>query len=68
MNKYTVTLVSNECQLILNLFDEYNQGGERTKDEMCFHMFTYYPRMNDLYNCVTVIDQSAWQDMLNTNS
>ncbi|CAF4919956.1 unnamed protein product [Rotaria sp. Silwood1] len=28
-------------------------GGERTKDEMCLHMMTYYPRMNNMYGCVT---------------
>ncbi|CAF3636010.1 unnamed protein product [Rotaria sp. Silwood1] len=29
------------------------RGGERTKDEMCLHMMTYYPRMNNMYGCVT---------------
>ncbi|CAF0896019.1 unnamed protein product [Adineta steineri] len=43
-------------------------GGERTRDEMCLHMFTYYPRMNDLYTCVTINDKSAWQDIMNTSS
>ncbi len=33
---------------------------------MCFHMFTYYPRMNDLYTCVNLNDESAWQDFMNT--
>ncbi|CAF1224031.1 unnamed protein product [Rotaria sp. Silwood1] len=43
-------------------------GGESTRDEMCLHMFTYYPRMNDLYGCVTFNDNSAWKDIMNTSS
>ncbi|CAF4000838.1 unnamed protein product [Rotaria sordida] len=43
-------------------------GGERTRDEMCLHMFTYYPRMNDLYTCITYNDNSAWKDIMNTSS
>ncbi|CAF0775985.1 unnamed protein product [Adineta ricciae] len=48
--------------------DDVTLGGERTKDEMCVNMFTYYPRMNDLYACVTLNHDSAWQDVMNTSS
>ncbi len=41
------------------------QGGERTRDEMCLHMFTYYPRMNNLYGCMTANTMEAWQVQLN---
>ncbi|CAF2984106.1 unnamed protein product [Rotaria sp. Silwood2] len=43
-------------------------GGESTRDEMCLHMFTYYPRMNDLYMCIASNDKSAWKDIMNTSS
>ena len=70
MNKDEVTWVSQPtiCSLSLKLFHPYDKGGERTRDEMCFHMFTYYPRLSDLYSCVTVNDNSAWRDVMNTSS
>ncbi|CAF2155006.1 unnamed protein product [Rotaria magnacalcarata] len=39
--------------------DKITSGCERTRDEMCLHMFTYYPRMNNFYACITVNDDSA---------
>ena len=44
------------------------KGGIRTRDEMCLHMFTYYPRMNDIYTCVNLNHYSAWEKMLNSSS
>lgn len=35
---------------------------------MCLHMFTYYPRMNDLYTCVNLNHGSAWENLMNTTS
>ncbi|UJR14303.1 hypothetical protein I4U23_001293 [Adineta vaga] len=48
--------------------NEVTLGGKRTRDEMCVHMFTYYPRMSDLYACVTVNHPSAWQNVMNISS
>ncbi len=44
------------------------EGGERTKDEMCLHMFPYYPRMSNLSSCITLNSESAWKSMMNTFS
>ncbi|CAF0842897.1 unnamed protein product [Didymodactylos carnosus] len=38
-------------------------GGERTEDEMCLHMFTYYPRMKDIYKCTTMVSLHSWSTM-----
>ncbi|CAM4934262.1 unnamed protein product [Rotaria socialis] len=45
--------------------DKITLGCERTRDEMCLHMFTYYPRMNDFYACLAVNDDSVWSAMMN---
>ncbi|CAF0997031.1 unnamed protein product [Adineta steineri] len=45
--------------------DEITLGGERTKDEMCLHMFTYYPRMNNFYGCMNTNSQNAWKQAMN---
>ncbi|CAF0875388.1 unnamed protein product [Adineta ricciae] len=42
-------------------------GGEKTKNEMCLNMFTYYPRMNDMYMCATVNHPSAWKKQMNVS-
>ncbi|CAF3485406.1 unnamed protein product [Rotaria socialis] len=47
---------------------EITLGGLRTKDEMCLHIFSYYPRMNNYYSCFTRNDMLAWQTILNTSS
>jgi len=43
----------------------FSKGGERTKDEMCLHMFTYYPRMNNLYSCMTLHTAKTFETVLN---
>ncbi|UJR07225.1 hypothetical protein I4U23_011513 [Adineta vaga] len=48
--------------------NEVTWGGEKTKEEMCLHMFTYYPRMNDMYMCGSINHPSAWQKMMNVSS
>ncbi|CAF1097141.1 unnamed protein product [Adineta steineri] len=45
--------------------DEITLGGERAKDEMCLHMFTYYPRMNDFYSCINANSEKAWKQVMN---
>ena len=40
------------------------QGGERTVDEMCLHMFTYFPRMENLSVCLSVIYPVSWMSFL----
>ncbi|CAF4698142.1 unnamed protein product [Rotaria socialis] len=45
--------------------DKITLGCERTRDEMCLHMFTYYPRMNDFYACLAVNYDSVWSAMMN---
>ncbi|CAF3332219.1 unnamed protein product [Rotaria socialis] len=45
--------------------NEVTLGGERTKDEMCSHIFTYYPRINDLSECFTSNHPDAWQAVSN---
>ncbi|CAF2458331.1 unnamed protein product [Rotaria sp. Silwood2] len=43
-------------------------GGQRTKDEMCLHMFMYYPRMNNMYLCATINHPLAWQKIMNASA
>ncbi|CAF4186234.1 unnamed protein product, partial [Adineta steineri] len=45
--------------------DEITLGGESTKDEMCLHMFIYYPRMNDFYSCMNANSEKAWKQVMN---
>ncbi|CAF0955087.1 unnamed protein product [Adineta ricciae] len=40
-------------------------GGERTQDEMCLHMFTYYPRMKNMYGCMMLIPDAIWAQKMN---
>jgi len=48
--------------------NEITLGGERTKDEMCTHSFTYYPRINNLCLCVSTPSDSAWETMTDNSS
>ncbi|CAF0843332.1 unnamed protein product [Adineta ricciae] len=48
--------------------NEITLGGERTKDEMCSHMFAYYPRMNNFYGCYMSNSVEAWKTMMNSSS
>lgn len=58
-NKNKITLVraqiSEENSFVVKL-----HGGESTKDEMCLHMFSYYPRVNNLYTCLSLIPLPSW--------
>ncbi|CAF1097122.1 unnamed protein product [Adineta steineri] len=45
--------------------NEITLGGERTKDEMCLHMFTYYPRMNHFYSYINANSEKAWKQVMN---
>jgi len=47
--------------------DTITLGGEATRDEMCLHMFTYYPRMKDMYGCIMFSPMEEWQTLLNVN-
>ncbi|CAF5211345.1 unnamed protein product, partial [Rotaria magnacalcarata] len=47
--------------------DVITLGGERTKDEMCLHMATYYPRMNNLYGCMTLNSPDTWLAKMNSS-
>lgn len=40
------------------------QGGERTRDEMCLHMFIYYPRMDRVHACISRNYGTAWGSVL----
>ncbi|CAF3053826.1 unnamed protein product [Rotaria sp. Silwood2] len=42
-------------------------GGESVHDEMCLHIFTYYPRMNNTSICLNRISFSSWQMLMNKN-
>ncbi|CAF3621444.1 unnamed protein product [Rotaria sp. Silwood1] len=42
-------------------------GGESVHDEMCLHIFTYYPRMNDTSICLNMISIFSWQKLMNKN-
>ncbi len=46
----------------------FSKGGQRTKDEMCLHMFTYYPRMDDMYLCGSINDPSEWVKKMNVST
>ncbi|CAF4212369.1 unnamed protein product, partial [Adineta steineri] len=52
---------ATRCIYITMNKDEITLGGESTKDEMCLHMFTYYPRMNDFYSCMNANSEKAWK-------
>ncbi|CAF1034776.1 unnamed protein product [Rotaria sordida] len=43
-------------------------GGQKTIDEMCLQTFAYYPRMNDLFVCVSSLSPTAWLTMTNSSS
>ena len=43
------------------------QGGESTKEEMCLHMLSYYPRMPNMYMCLSNIPQPAWTAVVNSS-
>ncbi|CAF3793088.1 unnamed protein product [Rotaria sp. Silwood1] len=45
-----------------------NEGGERTRDEMCLHFVTYYPRMDDLSVCFTMNTVQSLQDIINSSA
>ncbi|CAF4821197.1 unnamed protein product [Rotaria sp. Silwood1] len=45
--------------------NKISYGGQRTQDEMCSHSFTYYPRINNVYVCMTCTHPEAWQTMRN---
>ncbi|CAF1194209.1 unnamed protein product [Rotaria sp. Silwood1] len=42
-------------------------GGEATRNEMCLHMFTYYPRMNNLHLCLMTNSMEAWAQVTNNS-
>ncbi|CAF3720050.1 unnamed protein product, partial [Rotaria sp. Silwood1] len=42
-------------------------GGEATRNEMCLHMFTYYPRMNNLHLCSMTNSMEAWAQVTNNS-
>ncbi|CAF2114363.1 unnamed protein product, partial [Rotaria magnacalcarata] len=44
------------------------KGGQRTKDEMCFQTFSYYPLVDSLFACATTIDMTVWETLMNTTS
>ncbi|CAF3197010.1 unnamed protein product [Rotaria socialis] len=48
--------------------DTITLGGERTKDEMCLHFFTYYPRIDNFSACFTMNTIEWWQKMMNSTS
>ncbi|CAF4100624.1 unnamed protein product [Rotaria sordida] len=43
-------------------------GGERAEDEMCRHVMKYYPRMNNMYDCLMMNSPQIWNSMMNTSS
>ncbi|CAF3964888.1 unnamed protein product, partial [Rotaria sordida] len=48
--------------------NEITLGGEKTREEMCLHFFTYYPRMDDLSVCYTMNTVQSLQDMINSSA
>ncbi|UJR36615.1 hypothetical protein I4U23_029335, partial [Adineta vaga] len=43
-------------------------GGRRIDQEMCIHLFTYYPRMTNLQSCASIINPSSWQNITNISA
>ncbi|CAF1307283.1 unnamed protein product [Rotaria sordida] len=43
-------------------------GGESTKQEMCLHFFSYYPRMPDLSVCLNLMTPQSWNALINDSS
>lgn len=48
--------------------NEITLGGERTRDEMCLHMFVYYPRMKNFYGCMNSNSEDAWRQKMNSST
>ncbi|CAF4119878.1 unnamed protein product, partial [Rotaria sordida] len=48
--------------------NEITLGGEKTREEMCLHFFTYYPRMDDLSVCYTMNTVQSLQDIINSSA
>ncbi|CAF3650969.1 unnamed protein product [Rotaria sordida] len=42
-------------------------GGERTKGEICLYMFVYYPRLRNIYGCITFNSQESWKKIMNSS-
>ncbi|CAF4054075.1 unnamed protein product [Rotaria sordida] len=40
-------------------------GGEPSTSEMCTQIFMYYPRMNNIYSCLSAISNKSWSLMYN---
>jgi len=57
--------LATRCVYTTTNKSEITLGGERTKDEMCIHMFTYYPRMNNMYGCFMQNSEEAWKKQMN---
>jgi len=47
--------------------NETTLGGEATKNEMCLHMFSYYPRVNNLYSCLNGIPFDVFLKKINAS-
>ncbi|CAF4552760.1 unnamed protein product [Rotaria sp. Silwood1] len=43
-------------------------GGQGTRDEMCLHFFSYYPRIDDLSICFTMNTAQSLQTLINSKS
>ncbi|CAF4783786.1 unnamed protein product [Rotaria socialis] len=48
--------------------NEISLGGEKTKNEMCMHMFMYYPRMKNFYGCSTINSLESWSKLMNSSA
>jgi len=44
------------------------KGGEETSDEMCLHIFAYYPRINGTSGCLTMNSYFSWQSLMGTST
>lgn len=54
--------------IILRLIFLFDQGGQKTTDEMCLQTFAYYPRLNDLFVCVSSLTVQSWLTQTNITS
>ncbi|CAF2078555.1 unnamed protein product [Rotaria magnacalcarata] len=59
--------LSTRCVYRTTNKDTITLGGEKTKDEMCMHVFMYYPRMSNLYICSTINSDEAWKNLMNSS-
>ncbi|CAF2441731.1 unnamed protein product [Rotaria sp. Silwood2] len=69
-NPGAIVIPPQASEFVIDAFctPKATEGGQKTTDEMCLQTFTYYPRMNDLFICVSSLSAAAWLTVANSSS